>query len=142
ISIGRRLGYLHRQAQRYFHREFSRLGIGGGTHSFLMFLYHHDGVTQQELSHCLHFDKAHTTRAIQKLIDLGYIIKEKNPEDQRAYRIYLTEKAHAVKPEIKKVLQRWTDLLASGFSAQERETAIGLLTRMTENVAEIGQEGK
>ena len=136
-SIGRMLGYLHRQAQRYFYREFSKLGLGSGTHVFLMLLHHHDGVTQQELTEKLHFDKAHTTRAIQKLIELGYVKKEKNPNDLRAYRIHLTKKAQEIVPQVKKVLCSWSDILSKNFSQEEKRSAMELLQKMTENAVEF-----
>jgi len=135
-SIGRMLGCLHRQAQRYFHREFSKLDLGSGTHVFLILLHHHDGVTQQELTAKLHFDKAHTTRAIQKLMKLGYVKKEKDPDDLRAFRIHLTEKAQDIVPQVKKVLRSWSDILSKDFSPEEKRTAMELLQKMTSNAVD------
>jgi DNA-binding MarR family transcriptional regulator len=142
MSIGRMLGYLHRQALRYLNREFSGLGLNGGLHAFLMYLYHHDGITQKELSEYLHIDKAHTTRVVHKLIDLGYIFKRRNPCDQRSYLIYFTEKARAVEGHIHQVLHNWTDRLSNGFSAKERETVVELLSRMIENLAESDRQSQ
>jgi DNA-binding MarR family transcriptional regulator len=141
-SIGRTLGCLHRNAQKYFHREFSKLGLGSGTHLFLMLLHHHhDGVTQNEISNRLHFDKAHTARAIQRLIELGYITKEKDATDNRAYRIYLTDKARQIMPDIKRVLKSWSDILAAGLSETEQKQAMALLKKMSENAVEfMGEE--
>lgn len=140
MSLGRMLGYLYRRAQGHFNREFVRLGLNGGIHSFLMFLYRHDGLTQQELSESLHFDKAHTTRVIHRLIDLGYVVKRRNPFDQRSYRIYLTEKARVVRADIHRVLHNWTDRLARGFSSRERKQLVDMLARMIENLDDNGRE--
>jgi len=133
-NIGRMLGYLHRNSQKYFHKEFSKLGLGGGTHYFLKFLYHHDGVTQNELSTKLNFDKAHTTRVIQKLIDMDFIIKEKDAKDHRAFRIYLTQKAKKIESDIQKTLDTWSDIITDGFTPVEKKRTMELLKKMAANI--------
>jgi DNA-binding MarR family transcriptional regulator len=141
-EIGRMLGALHRNARNYFHHEFSRIGFGGGSHAFLMVLYKQDGVSQNELSTILNFDKAHATRAIQKLMQLGYITRERDEKDHRVYRIYLTEKARAKQEEIQKVLGNWTDIIAADLSAEEIEIFTTLLSKMTVNAREFLKQGK
>lgn len=136
-SIGRMLGCLHRNAKKYFHKEFSKLALASGSHAFLMMLYQHDGVHQNDLSYTLHFDKAHTTRAIQKLVELGYIRKESDPGDHRAYRIYLTDRAKAIEPEIKRVLCSWSSIITNGFSKDEKHLTLELLSKMIANVEDF-----
>lgn len=139
-SIGRLLGCLHRQAQKYLHREFSKLELGSGTHLFLMLLHHQDGITQNELTTRAHIDKAHTTRAIQRLVELGYISREKDEHDQRAYRIFLTDKAHKIMPEIKRVLKMWTAIISNGFSETEVKQTLSLLSKMSENAVKYMED--
>jgi DNA-binding MarR family transcriptional regulator len=132
-SLGRMLGCLHRHARMYFHREFSAMGLGSGTHHFLIYLHHHDGCTQQELSHGLHMDKANSTRAIKKLIALGFVSRIKDEHDQRAFRVFLTESGKRSLPRIKRVLENWTDILALDMNSEERDQAMRLLRRMSAN---------
>ena len=132
-SIGHLISCIHRHAQRYFNLEFSKLGLGSGNYMLLLLLYHHENETQHELSNKMHCDKANTARAIQKLLELGYITKERDPEDHRAFRIHLTEKAQKIKPEIKKILRSWTDIISDGFSDEEKKIAIEILNHMTAN---------
>ena len=140
MSICRMLGALNREAQRTFNHEFARLGLTGGMHTLLLHLYRCDGVTQQELSRHLHFDKAHVARIIGKLMDQGYIVKERNPDDQRSYRIFLTPRALEVKPDILQVFRNWIDRLVKGFSPREREDLVELLTRMIGNLDDNRRE--
>ena len=136
-EIGRLLGTLHRNARNYFHREFASFGLVGGVHSFLVVLYHQDGLSQNELSRILNFDKAHTTRAIQKLMDSGFIERKRDDVDHRCYRIYLTEKARAHEGEIKEIIHTWTHAISSGLSDSEIQTLIELLDKMTKNVRDL-----
>lgn len=135
-SLGRLIGCLHRYARSYFEKELAPLGLGSGTLPILRSLLFHDGINQQELSEELRVDKATTTRGIAKLIELGYVSREKDPDDLRAYRLFVTQKARDIQPEIRKVHQAWTELLSEGFSPEEREMALSLLKRMRDNAIE------
>ena len=132
-SLGYWLSCLHRHAKSYFERELSKFGLGSGTHLFLTALFHEDGMNQQELSNNLHIDKATTTRAIKKLVDLGYVRREKDQIDNRAYKIFVTQKAKEIAPEIVEIRRLWTEILSYGFTEQEKETALNLLKRMSNN---------
>jgi DNA-binding MarR family transcriptional regulator len=140
--LSRLLGSLHRSAKNYFHREFSNTELSGGAHVFLMLLLHEDGLTQHELSARLNFDKAHTTRAIQRLIESGFISRQRDANDQRAYRIFLTEKAKQIEPEIRRILLKWSDVISTGFSEAELQLLVNLLGRLNENAQEILGPGK
>lgn len=132
-SLGRLIGCLHRHARRYFEKELAPFGFGSGALPVLMRLLHHDGTNQQELSEHLHVDKATTTRAIKKLVKMGYVRREKDQDDSRAYRLFITPKARDAAPKIRTVLHSWTAILAEGLTPVERETALDLLRRMRDN---------
>jgi DNA-binding MarR family transcriptional regulator len=132
-SLGRLIACLYRQGRTYFERELAPLGLGSGALPVLIRLLHHDGMNQQELSEQLHVDKATTTRVITKLIKRGYVRREKDPADNRAYRLFVTPKARDIEPEIRKVLHSWTAILAEGMMPEEKESALALLKRMRDN---------
>jgi len=135
-SIGRILGCLHRHGSMYLHRQFFTWDLGIGSHHFLLILAHQDGLTQAELTQAMHFDKANTARAVQKLLDSGYVQKQQDPADHRAVRIYLTHKGKALVPKIRSVLRNWTDILTAGLSPTEKEETLRLLRKMVYNAVE------
>lgn len=136
-SISSLIACLFRTAQIYFDKELVKFDLGNGTFVFLLPLFHKDGINQNEISRILHFDKAHTTRAIQKLIELGYIQRILDEDDNRAYKIYLTDKAKSVKPEIIKILHGWSEIISTGFSYEDKQSALKLLHRMMENALDF-----
>ncbi len=79
-------------------------------------------------------DKATTTRAIIKLIKIGYVRRERDPQDLRAYRLFVTPKAREIAPEIRRVLQAWAVILTEGLTDEEKEMASALLRHMRNNV--------
>lgn len=132
-SLGRVVGCLHRHARIYFEKELAPFGLGSGAFPVLMHLLHKDGMTQQELTEKLHVDKATITRVITKLVKSGYVRRERDPDDKRAYRLFVTQKARETSSEIRKVLRAWTAILAEGLTDEEQDTALKLLRHMRDN---------
>lgn len=132
-SLGRLISCLHRHARSYFEKKLAPFGLGSGALHVVMILMHHDGINQQELSEKLHVDKANTTRTITKLIKEGYVRREKDQIDKRAYRLFITQKARDTAPKIREVLHSWTAIMAEGLTDEEKEIAMALLKRMRDN---------
>ena len=132
-SLGRVIACLHRHARSYFEKELAPFGLGSGALPVLMALLRKDGLNQQELSEKLHVDKATTTRAISKLVKMDYVQREKDQDDNRAYRLFVTQKAREIAPEIRKILHSWTAILAEDLTEKEKESALGLLRHMRDN---------
>lgn len=133
-SLGRAVGIIHRHAMIYMDRELAALGLGRSTFLFMVTLFHDDGMRQEELTRELGINKGTTTRAVSKLEKLGYVRRERDPDDQRAYRVILTDKAMAIKAAFLDVLIEGTEVLARGFTQAERDQALGLLKRMGANM--------
>jgi DNA-binding MarR family transcriptional regulator len=133
-SLGRLIACIYRQGRSYFEKELAPFGIGSGALPVLRALLREDGINQQKLSETLHVDKATTTRAITQLIKTGYVQREKDPQDNRAYKLFVTQKARESAPGIRKVLRTWTTILAEGMTDEEKETALALLQHMRDNV--------
>ena len=140
-SVGRYVSILYRQAQCYITHELAPYKIGRGQYIFLHVLYGKDGISQEELAHILKIDKGTTARAVEKLEKNGYIRREKNAEDKRAYDVYLTDKAKTFKPIFYKKLRSWTERVLKDFSSEEKDFIFSFLEKMVENaVCEVHNE--
>ena len=89
--LGKYISLIHRQANVFFTKEFSKFGFGSGQYMFMIHLYKNDGISQEKLSELLNIDKGTTARSIKKLEKEGFIIRLKDEHDKRAYKIYLTD---------------------------------------------------
>ncbi len=139
-SVGRLIACLYRHARSFLEKEMSEFKLGSGTYVFLLPLFKHDAMNQNELSKKLHIDKANTTRAIRKLIDLGYIKRERDENDNRAYKLFITPKAKQIKPEIHRILRTWTQIISSGLTIEEKKIGLELLEKMTSNAVNYKDE--
>jgi DNA-binding MarR family transcriptional regulator len=102
-------------------KELEAYRIVSGQFDFLMVLYRKDGISQETLAKTLKVSKATSTRAIKNLEKEGYVYRQRDENDLRAYRVYLTEKGKEVRNVILEKLSLFVDTLLSDFTPDERE---------------------
>ena len=71
-----------------FERE---IGVSAGTGFSLVLLSKKDGISQEELSQKFGVDPCRVTRLAKRLEGEGLLRRERDPEDNRVVRMYLTE---------------------------------------------------
>jgi len=138
-SIGKWISNLYRQIQIYITKEFKQYHIGSGQFHVFMTLLRNDGIHQETISRSLNLDKANVTRAVNKLIEVGYVTKKVDPDDKRAFILYVTPKGRKIEPEIRKILENITSRLLSDFTKSEKKIALNLLKRMHQNMFTMEQ---
>jgi DNA-binding MarR family transcriptional regulator len=112
---------IYRSHLAYMAKELEEYGIGSGQFDFLMVLYRKDGISQENLAKILKVSKATSTRAIQSLEKEGYVYRQRDENDLRAYRVYLTEKGREMRDIILEKLIYFLDTLLSDFTPEEKE---------------------
>ncbi|MFR9070599.1 MAG: MarR family winged helix-turn-helix transcriptional regulator, partial [Paraclostridium sp.] len=106
------------------------LGIGSGQVMFLLELYRGDGKNQEEIADALNIDKGTTARAIKKLEKEGFLIREKDKIDKRAYKIYLSEKGKSTKDTIYSIMDKLEEKRTANLNEEEKNTLIILLKKI------------
>ncbi len=109
-------------------------------HPFLIELSKTPGISQDELSVVLHVDKGTTAKAVKKLVEQGFVKREVNPEDRRAYRLFLTPQGEELIPIIFFFISQWQDILLKGMPASRREVIVESLYQMVENALDFLDE--
>jgi DNA-binding MarR family transcriptional regulator len=128
--IGQKFSIIHKWMRQYFVKELKDLGIGPGQFPLIMTLFHNEGITQEELAGIVCLDKATTARGVKKLEDLGYLTREVNPDDRRAYRLHLTKKATDMRPRLRQTLNNSTEMITQNLTEEEKEIFEQLLNKM------------
>jgi DNA-binding MarR family transcriptional regulator len=132
-SIGKLISCIYRYSHFHIAKKLEIYKIGRGQLSFLMTLYNRDGVSQENIARNLKIDKSTVARAIKKLMEEGYVIKERDTSDRRAYKVFLTEKAKIIKPKIINIVSEWFESLLSDFTEDERKILIIFLKKIVKN---------
>jgi DNA-binding MarR family transcriptional regulator len=134
------IAHIYRSHLAYMVKELETYRIGSGQFDFLMVLYHGDGISQEALAKILKVSKATSTRAIQSLENEGYVYRQKDENDLRAYRVYLTEKGKEIRYVILEKLNLFVDTLLLDFTPEEKETFRELVKRAAFRLHEPGFE--
>lgn len=132
--IGKYISQIYRRGGAHLSKELSKYGIGIGQLMFLTQLYKQDGISQEELTEILKIDKGTTARAIKKLEEEKFVVRIKDENDRRAYKVYLTDKAKEIKLEIFQVLREWDKTLVSNLTDEETETFTRILKKLCINI--------
>ncbi len=132
-SFGHWIARLHRSGQNYFTKKLAKLNIGRGQHSFLLVLFRKDGISQDQLAHALHINKAAVARALFKLEQNGYVERKRDDVDRRNNQVFLTDKAKKIKTGLLSEINAWTDMLAEGLTDNDRKQIIENLKHMGDN---------
>lgn len=134
------IAHIYRSHLAYMVKELEAYGVGSGQFEFLLILYHKDGVSQETLAKILKVSKAKSTRAIQSLEKEGYVYRQRDESDLRAYRVYLTEKGKEMRDIILEKLISFMDILLSDFTLEEKEIFRLLLHKAAIKLFESGFE--
>ena len=118
-------GYDHavnKYQHRFLHERLKDLGVSRAEMPYLLRIHKAGGhMLMNDVVGEVFYHKSHTTRAITKLVNDGFILKETNPDDKRAYILSLTQKGVDVARRVVKVKDEWDQLVNSEITDQARD---------------------
>lgn len=134
-SIGRDISHLFRSIRNFMGRQLEPYGIGDAQFPFLMLLLHEDGISQECLATALKCDRATSARSIARLEDAGYVCRVVDPDDRRAYKVFLTEQGQDMGQIMWSVSRDLNDMLLEGFTDEEKLAFRDMITRAGMNIS-------
>ena len=124
---------IYRNTNRYLDISLEEDQIGAGQQFFLTYIYENEGITMYDLAKIGNFDKGTVTKAVQKLMELGYVISKTDENDKRVKHIYVTEKAHHVLERVYEIRKVWKKRIVEGLSKEEVDILSEILEKMSDN---------
>lgn len=115
---------LYRRFTHYTSNRLHQLGLSFGTLFFLIYVGKHPGCTQSELTTDLRMDWGHSQRTVLKLVESGFLNREK---DGRAYRLTLSDKGCRAFEASHQVFFDWDEEALSNLTPEERTQLMALL---------------
>lgn len=106
-----------------------------GQDHLLRQLWEEDGLPQAELTRRLGVEAASVSKAIERMEKSGFIVRQQDPEDARANRIYLTETGRALEQPVKDAWQSIESQLLVGMTNEEKLLLRRLILQMRENLS-------
>ena len=137
------IGETSRMMRRYYDRRASALGVTSAQWRLLLRLSREPGLKQVELAERLDVEPITACRIVDRLEEAGLVERQRDPDDRRAWRLVLTEKAQLILNRLRALAEEMSGEAFAGMSGEEVEAMRGKLARIRENVcrAEAAQKG-
>lgn len=118
------ISQIREKANRFIIRELEKRGINGivPSHGDIFgVLFRTEQSTMTELAEAIRRTKPTVTVLIDKLVDLGYVVKEKSSTDNRVTYIKLTQEGLDLKPSFQEISVALKAMVYRGMSEEESE---------------------
>jgi MarR family transcriptional regulator, organic hydroperoxide resistance regulator len=119
-SLGHLLAKVSRLVGARMRTKLEAIGLHHAQGMILFHLWKNEGMAQNRLAQALHITPPTTTSTLQRMEREGWIERRRDKADQRVVRVYLTDKAKALRREIRLSFQELDRELTSVLSMDER----------------------
>ena len=126
-----------RLMRKHFDRRAVRFNLTRAQWRALKLLSHREGMTQRELAEMIEMEPIAVGRVIDRLQKAGFVERRADPNDRRAWRLYLTARAHAVVDDMDSISSGLFRDAQKGISAADLKTMISVLGRMKDNLTAL-----
>lgn len=106
----------------------------------LVWVDHIPGITQADLAERLTTSPMALTGLIDRMESKDLVKRVDDPNDRRVKRIYPTDGAIELKPEMAKITEKFRSVMYSGIAPEEVATAVNVLKTMTANLRNVKDE--
>jgi DNA-binding MarR family transcriptional regulator len=143
-DLTRNFGYLVQDVARLMRTVYDRrvrsLGLTRSQWWVLSFLFRHPGATQSELAAILEIERPTLGRLLDRLERKGWVRREHDPRDRRAWRVHLTKAAEPAMRKLRKQAAKLRSDALAGLSAAERERFVDTLLALKANLSRMNRE--
>ena len=121
---------LYKQFLSYSTQRLQKQGLGYGSLPFILYIGRHPGCTQAQMTGELHLDWGHCQRSVTRLVQDGFITKEKAAADARAYHLNLTAAGCQAFEISHQVFFDWQAQQVTKLTQEEQAQLTALLTKL------------
>jgi DNA-binding MarR family transcriptional regulator len=133
------LGFLINDTARLYRRTLDStlrdLGLTSLQWRTVARLRREPGMRQSELADLLEVEPITLSRMIDRLADGGMVCRKPDPNDRRAWNLYLTDKADGLIRQLQVEANHVEDRALAGLSPDERQVLAGLVERVRANLS-------
>jgi len=144
-DLSRNFGFLLNDVARLlrvtYDRRVKALGLTRSQWWVLTHLFRADGVTQSELAEALEIEKPTLGRLLDRLEAKGWVRREHDARDRRAWRVHLTKAVEPALHTMRNVAAELRRDALAGLSAQERERFVDTLLAIKSNLQRLEPAG-
>jgi len=120
-----------------YDRRVRKLGLTRSQWWVLNQLFRNPGVNQSELAEILEIQKPTLGRLLDRMEAKGWVRREQDAADRRAWRVHLTEAAEPAMRELREAAAELRRDALAGLSAAERERFVDTLLAIKANLGKM-----
>jgi DNA-binding MarR family transcriptional regulator len=140
------IGFLIHDTARLFRRELNERmrhsGVTALQWRLLAYLARNEGTNQVKLAEFLEVEPITLSRMVDRLADAGMLSRRRDPDDRRAWCLYLEAKSLPLIDELRAAATRLAETAQEGLDADERRQLAELVERMRQNLSRKACETK
>ena len=140
-DLSRNYGFLLNDVARLLRNAYDRrvrsLGLTRSQWWVLNQLFRNPGLNQSELAEILEIERPTLGRLLDRLEAKGWVRREHDARDRRAWRVHLTEAVEPTLRTLRKVAAELMRDALAGLSAAERERFVDTLLAIKANLARM-----
>ena len=118
----------------YIKAKLAPFNVAPEQNLILMLLWERDGMSQNEIAKELVKDKTNIARMISSLEKKGFISRQINKIDSRAFKVYLTEDGKKLGELVYPIVEEFNDIVRTGITSEELQTVKKVLLKIRQNV--------
>lgn len=139
------LGQAYRQLNRIHRhitaRYLSTFNLYSGQPRLLFAIQENPGITIQELVAITGNTKESISVSVKRMVIMGFIVRQVNPNDKREKRLHLTDKGQNLSQTIHLEFDALNDMMFDGLAEQENNDLIVLFEKMTARLTNYEKDG-
>ena len=148
----RNVGFLLHDVSRLLRKRFDKraraLGLTRAQWRVLAHLAPRQGINQSALAEILEVENITLGRHIDRLEETAWVERRPDPDDRRAWRLFLTDKSRPILDRMEVLAAETQEEAMAGLSEHERRRLMALLLSMKRNMvardaagSDAGQDG-
>lgn len=134
------VGFLLNDAARLYRRAFNARVKEEGFTALQWRLMHYlrrvPAIRQGPLAELIEVEPITLSRMIDRLEDSGFVERRADPQDRRAWQLFLTDKAQRLMDKMRPISDELNEASVHGLTAEERETLFRLASRVHQNLSQ------
>ncbi len=134
-SLGFLVSDVFRLLRRRFEEHSKDTGLTRAQWLLLVRLSKNEGINQAGLADLLDMEPMSVCRLVDRMEESGWVVREPDPADRRARRLYLTRKARPALEAMKPVAEQVFDEAMEGLGEDERRQLLSALATVRANLA-------
>jgi DNA-binding MarR family transcriptional regulator len=136
-SVALKLSIVARQLRMSFDQSAETCGLTRAQWTLIAVVARYPGATQRIVAEALEVREITAGRLIDRLCEDGYLRRDENPSDRRAYCVHLTAAAEPLLAKLDDLARIHEARIFASFEADALEKLDTLLDRIAQNLSDL-----